>query len=183
MITALGSDFCPNAFSYNMQLTSHYACTNYRLTPSESITAATLNAAYSLNLHERVGSLEEGKAGDMILLDVENWVYAVYSFGDSFIEKVIKNGVVLWLFLSIVINYILGFELRGLSAPFAHYSFAFVFVFSSFSFFGLILLRVRVNESYDFFMLHLVKSQFLLFFIQYQFLSIELVFEFLPLSL
>ena len=32
----------------------------------------------------------------MLILDVENWVYIVYSFGDSFIHKVIKNGIVLW---------------------------------------------------------------------------------------
>lgn len=31
----------------------------------------------------------------MLVLDVDNWVYNVYSFGDSYIEKVIKNGVVL----------------------------------------------------------------------------------------
>jgi imidazolonepropionase-like amidohydrolase len=36
-----------------------------------------------------------GKKADLLLLDVEDWVYFVYSFGDSFIEKVIKNGVVL----------------------------------------------------------------------------------------
>lgn len=85
MVVALGSDFCPNAFCYNMGLTSHYACTNYRLTPKEAIVGATLNAAYALNLHEKVGSIEEGKAGDMLILDVENWVYNVYSFGDSYI--------------------------------------------------------------------------------------------------
>ena len=95
MIVALGSDFCPNAFCYNMGLTSHYACTNYRLTPKEAITGATLNAAYALNLHEKVGSIEEGKAADMLILDIENWVYSVYSFGDSYIHKVIKNGVCL----------------------------------------------------------------------------------------
>lgn len=33
MIVALGSDFCPNAFCFNMGLTAHYSCTNYRLTP------------------------------------------------------------------------------------------------------------------------------------------------------
>ena len=57
MIVALGSDFCPNAFCYNMGLTSHYACSNYRLTPTEAITSATLNAAYALNLEKEVGSL------------------------------------------------------------------------------------------------------------------------------
>lgn len=51
MIVSLGSDFCPNAFCYNMSLTSHYACTNYRMTPKEVIVAATLNSAYALGVH------------------------------------------------------------------------------------------------------------------------------------
>jgi imidazolonepropionase len=95
MIVGLGSDFCPNAFCYNMGLTAHYACTNYRLTPNEVIVAATLNAAYALNVHEKVGSIEVGKQADLLLVEAESWVYVVYSFGDCFINKVIKNGVVL----------------------------------------------------------------------------------------
>jgi imidazolonepropionase len=57
MIVGLGTDFCPNAYCFNMGLTAHYACTNYRLTPKEAIVAATLNSAYALNLHEKVGSI------------------------------------------------------------------------------------------------------------------------------
>lgn len=95
MITAIGSDFCPNAFCYNMGLTAHYSCSNYRLTPNEALIGATLNSAYSLNMSDKVGSIEVGKMGDFVVLDVESWVYIVYGFGDSFIEKVIKNGKVL----------------------------------------------------------------------------------------
>jgi imidazolonepropionase-like amidohydrolase len=47
-------------------------------------------------VHDKVGSIEVGKAGDMLLIDAESWVYVVYSFGDCFVSKVIKNGVVLW---------------------------------------------------------------------------------------
>jgi imidazolonepropionase len=53
-----------------------------------------LNSAYALNVHDKVGSIEVGKAADMLLIEAESWVYVVYSFGDSFISKVIKNGVV-----------------------------------------------------------------------------------------
>ena len=93
MIVALGSDFCPNAFCYNMGLTSHYACTNYRLTPKETVVAATLNSAYALGVEDRVGSIEVVKAGDFLIVEAENWVYFVYGFGDSYIRKVIKNGI------------------------------------------------------------------------------------------
>jgi imidazolonepropionase len=50
MAVALGSDFCPNAFCFNMGLVTHLACVNYRLTPKESLSAATINAAYALGL-------------------------------------------------------------------------------------------------------------------------------------
>lgn len=50
MIIALGSDFCPNAFCYNMSLAAHFACTNYRLTPKEALAAVTLNSAYALQV-------------------------------------------------------------------------------------------------------------------------------------
>lgn len=93
MIVALGSDFCPNAFCYNMGLVAHYACTNYRLTPKEAVVAATLNSAYALDQQKEVGSIEVGKAGDFLLLDAPSWVYVVYSFGDSFIASTIKRGV------------------------------------------------------------------------------------------
>jgi imidazolonepropionase len=90
MIVALGSDFCPNAYCYNMMLVAHLACVNYRLTPKEALAAATINSAYALGVSERVGSIEEGKKGDIVLLDAPDWVCLMYMFGDSPIEAVIK---------------------------------------------------------------------------------------------
>ncbi len=52
MIVALGTDFCPNAFCYNMSLASHFACTNYRLTPKEALVAATLNSSFALKVND-----------------------------------------------------------------------------------------------------------------------------------
>jgi imidazolonepropionase len=95
MIAALGSDFCPNAHCYNMALVTHLACTNYRLTPKEALAAATINAAYALGVSDRVGSIEEGKKGDILLLDAPEWVSLMYNFGDSPIEAVIKEGIIL----------------------------------------------------------------------------------------
>ncbi len=57
MIVSLGSDFCPNAFCYNMALVAHMACVNYRMTPMQSIAASTLNSAYALGVSETVGSI------------------------------------------------------------------------------------------------------------------------------
>lgn len=91
-IVALGSDFCPNAYCYNMALVCHLACINYRLTPKEALAAATLNSAYALGVSESQGSLEEGKKGDVLLLDAPDWVCLMYQFGDTPIEAVFKKG-------------------------------------------------------------------------------------------
>ena len=90
MIVALGSDFCPNAYCYKMALVADYACTNYRLTPKESVGAATINSAYALGVSNQVGSIELGKKGDFLLLDSPEWVSLMYNFGDSPIDSVIK---------------------------------------------------------------------------------------------
>ena len=89
---ALGSDFCPNAFCYSMQMVMHYACVNYRMFPEEAISAATINSAYALNRSDRVGSIEKHKQGDIVLIDAENWLYVIYGFGSNIVNTVIKKG-------------------------------------------------------------------------------------------
>lgn len=91
---ALGSDFCPNAFCFSMQLTMHYGCVNYRMFPHEAISAATLNAAFALNRSDRVGSIEKHKQADIVLVEAENWLYVIYGFGSNSVSKVIKKGKV-----------------------------------------------------------------------------------------
>lgn len=45
------------------------ACFGMGLTFEEALVAATLNGAYSLDRHTRVGSLEPGKQFDAVLVD------------------------------------------------------------------------------------------------------------------
>jgi imidazolonepropionase len=95
MIVALGSDFCPNAHCYNMAVVAHFACTNYRLTPKEVLAAITLNSAYALGVSNKVGSIEVGKKADILLLDAPEWVCLMYMLGDTPVDAVIKEGVIL----------------------------------------------------------------------------------------
>ena len=68
------------------------ACLTLKMSIAETITAATLNAAHSLGLADRLGSLEEGKQADLQLLAVPNHAHLVYHFGVNHVVKVIKKG-------------------------------------------------------------------------------------------
>jgi imidazolonepropionase len=89
---ALGTDFNPNCWVENQQLTIALACHLMKLTPAEAITATTINAAHAVSRADEVGSLEVGKKADVIVLDVPNHKFLGYRFGVNLIDKVIKNG-------------------------------------------------------------------------------------------
>jgi imidazolonepropionase len=93
---AIASDFNPGScMSYSMPLMMTIACTHMKMSPEEAITASTLNAAAALNLSNETGSIEIGKKADMILLDIPNYQFLPYHFGENHVDKVVKNGVVL----------------------------------------------------------------------------------------
>ena len=90
---ALATDFNPGScFTLNMQLILSIACSQMRMTPAEAITAATLNAACSLGLSERLGSLEEGKQADIALMNVADYREIPYFFGVNHCAMTIKKG-------------------------------------------------------------------------------------------
>jgi imidazolonepropionase len=90
---ALATDFNPGTcFTPNMQIILAIACTQMRMTPAEAITAATINAAYSLGLSDRLGTLEEGKQADVILMDVSDYRELPYFFGINHCVVTVKKG-------------------------------------------------------------------------------------------
>jgi imidazolonepropionase len=93
---AIASDFNPGScMSYSMPLMMTIACTHMRMAPEEAITASTLNAAAALGCSGEVGSIEIGKKADCIVLDIPNYRFLPYFFGENHVEKVVKNGVIL----------------------------------------------------------------------------------------
>jgi len=93
---AIATDFNPGScMSYSMPLMMTIACTHMKMSPEEVITAATINGAAALNLSNEVGSVDVGKRGDLIILDIPNYKFLPYHFGENHVYRVVKNGVLL----------------------------------------------------------------------------------------
>lgn len=91
---ALATDCNPgSSFTESMQFVIGLAVLNMDMTPAEALTAATLNAAYSIGLANKVGSLDVGKQADFLLLDGESPAIIAYHAGVSSVEAVFKKGV------------------------------------------------------------------------------------------
>jgi len=73
------------------------ACTQLRLTPAEAIAAATINAAYSLNRADRLGSLENGKQADFAVFEVDDYREIPYYFGMQRCWMTIKGGEIIYM--------------------------------------------------------------------------------------
>jgi imidazolonepropionase len=90
---ALATDFNPGTcHTSSMQLMIALACLNMSLSVEEAIAAATLNAACSLGLQDRVGSLEPGKAADIVVLDIPSYLHLAYQPGINHVHTVVKAG-------------------------------------------------------------------------------------------
>lgn len=89
----LATDFNPGSSpTPSMQMILSIACTQMRMTPAEAITAATVNAAYSLNRGERIGTIESGKQADIVVFDCPDYRQIPYFFGVNHASTVIKRG-------------------------------------------------------------------------------------------
>ncbi|MDZ7372200.1 MAG: amidohydrolase family protein, partial [candidate division KSB1 bacterium] len=93
---ALATDFNPGSCPcFSMQMILALACLKLRMTPAEALTAATLNAAYAIDLGHRLGSLEPGKQADLAIWGVERLELLPYHFGCNLLQAVVKNGRVI----------------------------------------------------------------------------------------
>lgn len=93
-LLALGGDLNPGtAWCENIQLALALACRYMKLTPGQSIAAATINAAAAVGRQQAVGSIEVGKQADLLILEVEDYRHLGYRFGTNLVRSVIKKGV------------------------------------------------------------------------------------------
>lgn len=93
---AMASDFNPGSCPcLNLQFVINLGCLKYRLTPEEVLTAVTLNAAAAINMADKVGSVEPGKQGDLVIWDAPDLDYICYRVGSNLVKTVIKKGAVI----------------------------------------------------------------------------------------
>jgi imidazolonepropionase len=92
LAVVLATDFNPGSSpTPAMQMILSLACTQMKMTPAEAITAATINAAYSLGLGE-IGSLEVGKRADFAMHDCADHRELAYFFGIQSAQAVYIGG-------------------------------------------------------------------------------------------
>jgi imidazolonepropionase len=90
---ALATDCNPgSSFTESMPMVLVLAVFELRLSIEEALTAATLNAACCLGLGGEIGSVEEGKRADLVLLDAPNLLHLAYHYGINPVAAVVKNG-------------------------------------------------------------------------------------------
>lgn len=93
----LGTDYNPGScYSESMPLMMTLACLHLKMTPAEALVAATWNAAYSLGMTDRIGSIEPGKQADLVVWEAPNHAHLAYHFGVSLAQCVIKKGQVVF---------------------------------------------------------------------------------------
>jgi imidazolonepropionase len=89
----LATDFNPGSSpTPSMPMVLSLACTQMKMSPAEAITASTVNAAYSLNRGDSIGSLEPGKVANFVIFDCEDYRELPYWFGMPQTHSVFVRG-------------------------------------------------------------------------------------------
>ncbi len=92
-ILAIATDLNPGTtWCESMPMMMALATRYMGLTPAEALNAATINAAYAIKMSRYVGSLEVGKQGDMVILDVPDYRHLAYRYGSNLVHTVVKKG-------------------------------------------------------------------------------------------
>ncbi len=91
---ALATDFNPGSSpNGDMKLIMSLACIKLRMLPAEALNAATINAAYAMDLEKELGSIDKGKKANIIITkEVPSMEFLPYAYGSQLIDTLILNG-------------------------------------------------------------------------------------------
>ena len=93
LAVVLATDFNPGSSQTpSMPMVLSLAATQMKMTPAESVTAATINGAYSLQRGDRIGSLEPGKLANFAIFDCSDYRELAYYFGFPQTHSVYVKG-------------------------------------------------------------------------------------------
>lgn len=94
---ALATDFNPGScFTESIPLIISLATLYMNMTPEETITALTINGAAAVDRADSIGSIDVGKKGDLVIHEFPSYKFIPYHIGVSTVEKVIKDGALVY---------------------------------------------------------------------------------------
>lgn len=90
---ALATDFNPGScFTESIALVFALASMYMKMSIEEAITALTINGAAAIDRADKIGSIDEGKQGDIVILEFPSYKFLPYHIAVSTVEKVVKKG-------------------------------------------------------------------------------------------
>jgi imidazolonepropionase len=93
LAVVLATDFNPGSSpTPSMPMILSLASTHMKMTPAEALTAATVNAAYSLGRGQEIGSIERGKRADFVIHDCADYRELAYFFGLEHARELFIDG-------------------------------------------------------------------------------------------
>jgi len=93
LAVVLATDFNPGSSpTPSMPMILSLASTHMRMSPAEALSAATINAAFSIGRGSQLGSLEAGKVADVVIYDLDDYRDLSYFFGLEHAWRVYAGG-------------------------------------------------------------------------------------------
>lgn len=91
---AIATDYCSSIHATSLLTTIGVAAPWFGMTAAEVVVGATLNAAYAVGRGHDRGSLDVGKRGDLLILDVPHPAAICLAVGAPMVREVVVQGVV-----------------------------------------------------------------------------------------
>ena len=94
---ALASDYNPGScFTNSIPLLFALAVIHMKMSLEEALCALTLNGAAAVGRADRTGSIESGKAADLVVLEKPQYEFLVYHTGKNMVREVYKDGNIVY---------------------------------------------------------------------------------------
>ncbi len=88
----LSSDSSPLTRNHSLLFAMHLGIRFCGMGIEEAINGCTINAAHSLSVSEKTGTIEPGKDGDLVVFDLEDYREIPYEYASSPVQSVFLQG-------------------------------------------------------------------------------------------